>query len=402
MKINIIISILLTLFFGCSVPHDSMAGNGSETTNGIIAGTITFESDTPAIAAKVQLLDTLQSIVQSTITDSHGSFSFTEVSYGFYSITATSNDSLHTWLSDTILLTKSNPSINVSESLQPSYALTIPLNPLTPELQYTATIPELNITSAPTQSNTITLTAIPVGTYTVELWVNTITPADAPKILYNQQTISIVNSDSTISALPQFKLNEHSNKVTIDTFEDNNSESALGTNWFTFNDSSTMGTSTINTIHQKNTFTSSPGFESTYAATVTFLFGESTGTIGPYTGLGLHLGENYSKRVTDLSDLNSITFDYTTEGNYALSLCLVSDLYNATTLCFDNLLMTSSKWKSKTVPTNMLHLGNNSFSLTARQLTQNIDHILFRMTPSDSVLSESLNLSIDNVQLFFD
>ncbi len=402
MKSKILISILLMLLLGCSVPNDSLAGNGSETTNGIISGTITFESDTPAIAAKVNLLDTLQSVVQSTTTDSHGSFTFSQVTFGVYSIAATSSDSSSTWFSDSIVLSKIIPQVTLSESLQQSYSLTIPLNALTPNLQYTVTIPELNITSTPTQSNSITLVAIPPGTYTLELWVSAISPTDTPSILYSQQSVTMNNSDSTISAPQQFKLHNLSKSITIDTFEDGDIESAIGTNWFTFDDSNKQGTSVINTLNPKNTLATNSGFESTYAAAVTFSFGASSGTIGPYTGLGVHLGENFSKRVTDLSDLNSITFDYLTEGNYTLTLCLVSGVYNATNLCFDNIPLTNSQWKSKTAPTDKLRLGSNSFSLTNEQTIQNIDHILFRMNPIDSPLSESLSLSIDNLKFYFD
>ncbi|MGL1933681.1 MAG: carboxypeptidase-like regulatory domain-containing protein [Fibrobacterales bacterium] len=395
---RLIYVLLFLLCLSCTVPEPEYVGNGSETTNGIIAGTLTLESGTPAIAAKVQLRDSSTTAIDSTTTNSTGYFQFSNVTPGTYSLLASDSNRSFQWFKDSVTLNDTSPSVEFIETLSSARTINFTTPTINDNIQLRISFPELGQTENFNHATAGQIT-IPEGTFIYELYASQSSLSDAQEVLVTIDTIN-PNSADSLGTIEIYTLQGDSSQVLFDDFEDSDHISNFFTPWYTFDDRATSGISAIKTFDDQP-LSQPPGFNnSTNAGSITFTLIPNTTSDPVFVGLGTHLGKDYTPYLTDLSKLKSITFNHTSTKHHTITFCLISKLYNNTQLCTYPIDASLGIWASKTIPLSLFNKTPAITLIGKEAFMKGVNSFAFIMNTGTE--SGETTFSIDDLMFYFE
>lgn len=146
----------------------------------------------------------------------------------------------------------------------------------------------------------VTVTATPNTGYKFSSWSGDVSGTEASKTF-------IMNYDMNITAT---FVKEGTSTDLVDDCEDGDEINRLGGKWFTYDDSSSEGASTvIPKTSEDNTFTMADGgYDSQKAAKISFNLDQGDNQYDPFVGVGFTLNKDETER--DISKATGITFYY--------------------------------------------------------------------------------------------
>ena len=214
------------------------------------------------------------------------------------------------------------------------------------------TTAELTVTVSPEGAGTVTVSPAG-GSYKIGDEVTlTATVSDTSQYAFVSWGGDIEGSTATIkvkmigdmTVTAAFKDNQAMDL--IDDCEDNNAKTFLRTAWFTFNDSTSSGKSTVTPLTgSKASFEMTEGgYESDYAAKITYKLDKGGNSGDPYVGIGFNMKTNAG--ALDISDATGMRFYY--KGSFPDTTCALKIESEAVTepgAHFSYFLKPSSGWK---------------------------------------------------------
>jgi hypothetical protein len=327
------VCLIVFSFNACSQKSDH-AGNVSETTNHI-SGTLELASGTPAVAARVKLFlhsgmpDTAQMLDEKE-TDSKGSFSFTDLKQGRYSLLAQHTESGTLWnLPQKIELSPTHSNNVMGVLQQPGYLHLTELN-FPDSLGGTWEIVLNDQIRIPFYSSIDSFITIPSSDLHISIRV--LNSDRANERVWAYDTLRIHSNDTFyLEQMQSFKLQaQNGTSLLLDDFEGDNLWSEIETSWWIFNDNSRGGQSTIGYADSDSKGIYCQGNETTDCAVkLNYSFTEN---IAPaFSGFGISPTPAGLAMLGDLSIVDTLKLRLKGTGLVQVEACItsaISDMIN--------------------------------------------------------------------------
>jgi len=396
--IKVLLPLLMVLlaFLGCTQGSKTAGGGTStETTNGI-SGVLQNADGQIISAQKVYLLQFINAnepalLMDSTISDESGQFSFSDLAPGNYTI-ITGNTSATAWETTKI---NDDPSANISPvilQLKPVAVIRGTLNhPMLDIFPHEVLIKGSNWTTQADSSGDFMLTALPRDSLT--LLVVLIHDSER-SVLYAKD---IVTSTDTLDlgTLEEFQLAETGDTLLIDDFENEDRQNLLKTNWWVFSDA-TKGGSTVVSGYPENSEYWVLEEDGNGAAGFTYTMDQEAPY---YAGIGTNLGINFQGIISDFRGLQAVSLKVRGAGGNLQACLAASLLENHAPMC--NTISPNSviDWQELVIPWDTTALDSySSTTWSASEYLQLIDML-------DFIAFDEANASgewfIDDVKLIF-
>lgn len=331
---------LTMMLMACA--REKSAGSATEITNGL-AGTFQNSDGTAARSQWVYLMQSSATnekgiVIDSIQTDEEGNWSFANLNAGIYSVRLKGEDET-AWV----------PPLRLGKEevadLEP--ILAVPTAVITGKVSHThlglfpvfAYIAGTDWEASANDSGAFVLSGIPRGKFTLRVVFRN---DDLEATLHIGEYNNLADTLS-LGLLDDFRLPIINDTLVLDNFEDANSKTALGLNWWMFPESDPA-----NQVFAEG-FPNSPNYFTEDAEGNTVAGLECSGSY--YCGLGSDFGQFYVPVLSNISSLKAVSLKIRGTGNGVPEFCLGSHiLFEQGLACMDLLNSIPGDWTQITVP----------------------------------------------------
>lgn len=282
---------------GCTKSPTEVAGDGgagSETTNGVVTGTILTPGGAPMADAFVSLHEHAEDysldprIVDTTRSGEQGEYRFEQVAQGLYKIRALSADSSQSVVVDSAEVADENDTITVEVQTRASASIEATW-PYGSDFSRHIALRGSPWAAAADSAGVARLTGVPEGTYLLQYILHD--PLSDGRVVASTESVTVTaGTPATGTAQPIKPLGSGAGTVVFDDFELAWMRTVEGKGWWSFTDVKTGGNSVVTSGKSDDSFLVSPGYGDTgQCARFSFTFGSQR--VGKFVGFGTFLGD---------------------------------------------------------------------------------------------------------------